>query len=41
MYTRPWKVAIPLAREEGYRIFEYACHEGNTAVELILGGAAF
>lgn len=39
MYTRPWKVAIPLAREEGYRMFEYACHEGNTAVELILGGA--
>ncbi len=39
MYTQPWRVAIPLAREENYRMFEYACHEGNEAVELILGGA--
>jgi hypothetical protein len=39
MYTKPWKVSIPLARQEGYRMFEYACHEGNQAVELILGGA--
>jgi len=39
MYTQPWKVAIPLAREENYRMFEYACHEGNEAVKLILGGA--
>ncbi len=39
MFTRPWTVAIPLARDETYRMFEYACHEGNTAVEMILGGA--
>jgi len=39
MFTRPWKVAIPLGRDETYRMFEYACHEGNTAVEMILGGA--
>ncbi|MBZ5606682.1 MAG: hypothetical protein LAP38_00370 [Acidobacteriia bacterium] len=38
MYTRPWKVALPLARDDGYRIYEYACHEGNEAVELILKG---
>jgi hypothetical protein len=37
-YTRPWKVAIPLARDDNYRMYEYACHEGNEAVELILGG---
>ena len=24
-----WKVAIPLTREPNYRIYEYACHEGN------------
>ena len=39
MYTHPWKVAIPLNRNPDYRMFEYACHEGNTAVDLILGGA--
>jgi hypothetical protein len=39
MYSAPWKVVIPLVRDENYRMFEYACHEGNNAVELILGGA--
>ncbi len=39
IYTRPWKVAMPLTRDPGYVIYEYACHEGNRAVELILGGA--
>jgi hypothetical protein len=29
VFTGPWKVAIPLHREPDYRIFEYACHEGN------------
>ena len=38
-YTRPWKVAMPLSRDQGYQMYEYACHEGNTAIELILGGS--
>jgi hypothetical protein len=38
MYARPWKVAIPMNRDPKYQIFEYACHEGNTAVENILRG---
>jgi len=38
VYTRPWKVAIPLNRDPAYVIFEYACHEGNTAVANILAG---
>jgi hypothetical protein len=38
-YTAPWKVAYPLARDDKYQVFEYACHEGNRAMELILGGA--
>ena len=38
MYTRPWKVAIPLSRDDDYRMYEYACHEGNEAVELVLRG---
>jgi hypothetical protein len=39
MYTRPWTVAIPLHRDSGYRLYEYACHEGNRAVEGVLRGA--
>lgn len=38
-YTAPWKVAYPLARDDQYQVFEYACHEGNHAVELMLRGA--
>ena len=38
VYTRPWTVAIPLNRDPSYRILEYACHEGNYAVENILRG---
>jgi hypothetical protein len=38
-YTAPWKVAYPLARDDKYQVFEYACHEGNRAIEMILGGA--
>jgi len=30
VFTRPWKVAFPFRRgQPGYRLFEYACHEGN------------
>ena len=38
-YTAPWKVAYPLARDDQYQVFEYACHEGNHAIESILRGA--
>jgi len=38
VYTRSWKVAIPLNRDPTYVIYEYACHEGNSAVAGILGG---
>jgi hypothetical protein len=36
VFTRPWKLAFPLNKDEGYRIFEYACHEGNHALENML-----
>jgi hypothetical protein len=39
VYSRPWKVAMPFERDNNYQIFEYACHEGNHAVENILRGA--
>ena len=38
-WTRPWTVSFPLQRDTGYRIFEYACHEGNYAMRNILSGA--
>jgi hypothetical protein len=36
VYTSPWTVAFPLNRDDGYRIFEYACHEGNYALDNML-----
>ena len=39
VFTGPWTVAIPLVRDDGYQIFEYACHEGNKAIEHVLSGA--
>ena len=36
VFTSPWKLAMPLNREPDYKIFEYACHEGNYAVPHIL-----
>ena len=37
-YTRPWKGEITW-RSEGEAVYEYACHEGNCAMEGILKGA--
>jgi hypothetical protein len=39
MFTSPWKVSLPFKRDDGYQIFEYACHEGNSATDAILRGA--
>jgi hypothetical protein len=36
-WTRPWTVMIPLKGTDE-KIFEYACHEGNTGMEGILSG---
>ena len=41
VFTRPWTLAFPLTRDDEYRIYEYACHEGNSAVEGILRGARY
>lgn len=37
-YTKPWKVSMPLARDRHYQLLEYACQEGNHAVENVLRG---
>jgi hypothetical protein len=36
MFSAPWKVSMPLTRDANYLIYEYACHEGNYAMEDIL-----
>jgi len=38
IYTAPWKVSMPLTRDANYPIYEYACHEGNYAMEDTLRG---
>jgi hypothetical protein len=38
IWTRSWTVQIPLSRSEE-PLFEYACHEGNYAIQNILTGA--
>ena len=38
MFSAPWKVSMPLTRDANYLIYEYACHEGNHAMENILSG---
>lgn len=39
IYTRPWTVAMPLNRADDYRMYEYACHEGNYGLANTLSGA--
>jgi hypothetical protein len=39
IYTRSWTVSFPLTADPSYRIYEYACHEGNYAMENMLRGA--
>ncbi len=35
-WTKPWTFSMPLTRNDGERILEFACHEGNYAVPHIL-----
>jgi len=37
-WTAPWTMQFPLNRDDGYGMFEYACHEGNLAMFNILSG---
>jgi hypothetical protein len=38
-YTRPWTAVLPMTNLPDYVIYEYACHEGNYAIEHGLSGA--
>jgi hypothetical protein len=41
VFTQPWTLAFPLIKDDEYRIYEYACHEGNRAMEGVLRGARY
>ena len=32
VYTKPWTVALPLNRDDSYKMYEYSCNEGNYAM---------
>ncbi len=37
-WAAPWTIELPFQRDDGYGMFEYACHEGNLAMFNILSG---
>lgn len=37
-WEEPWTMRMTLTQQPGYEIYEYACHEGNIALEHILMG---
>lgn len=39
VFERSWKVAFPLKRHPEYVIYEYACHEGNTAIQNFISSS--
>jgi len=38
-WTGPWTIAVEITEDPEYPLYEYACHEGNYAMENILKGA--
>lgn len=37
-FAAPFTISMPLTRDDEYVMYEYACHEGNYAIENILSG---
>jgi hypothetical protein len=40
-WTKPWTFSMPLTMNEGERVLEFACHEGNYALPHILSAGRF
>ena len=38
--TAPWKMAFPWTRNQKYRLYEYACHEGNIQIAGYIRGTS-
>ena len=32
VFTAPWTARLTWTRDEGYQMYEYACHEGNVSI---------
>ena len=39
VFTAPWSVRLTWPRDDSYRMFEYACHEGNTQVRNMINSS--
>ena len=39
VFTAPWSIRLTWPRDDGYRMFEYACHEGNTQVRNMINSS--
>ena len=37
-WTAPFTMQYSLTRDDGYGMYEYACHEGNYALQNIMKG---
>jgi len=40
-WTAPFTIRFDLGRDDRYGMFEYACHEGNYALQNIMSGQRF
>lgn len=40
VFTAPWTADVEWTRDDGYKLYEYACHEGNEVRELITASRA-
>jgi hypothetical protein len=40
VFTAPWTAEVEWTRDDGYKLYEYACHEGNEVRELIAASRA-
>ena len=38
MYTAPFTIRYTITQQPNYQLFEYSCHEGNSAVRNALSG---
>ena len=39
VFTAPWSMRLTWGRDDGYRMFEYACHEGNTQIRHMINSS--
>jgi hypothetical protein len=40
VYTAPWTAEVDWTRDDNYRLYEYACHEGNAVRDWIMASRA-